>query len=113
MKYNKSKLIEYTYYFSLIALFILYLFPGSILGYFFYGDLTHQPNIIENPIGTSINHLFFFTYFRPMTPLIDYPQLGPPMTDRLLLAISHSYSLQCFAFSTHFNTQAVHTAYVL
>jgi|TARA_B100000768_G_C11097399_1_gene297597 VanZ family protein len=62
MKYNKSKLIEYTYYFSLIALFILYLFPGSILGYFFYGDLTQQPNIIENPIGTSINHFFFFVY---------------------------------------------------
>ena len=60
MKNNNLELIEYAYYFSLIALFILYLFPGSILGYFFYGDLGRQPNIVENPVGTSINHFFFF-----------------------------------------------------
>ena len=27
-----------------------------------YENLGQQPNLIENPIGTSINHLFFFTY---------------------------------------------------
>ena len=62
MKNNFFKLVEYLYYFSLAALFILYLFPGSLVGYFLYGNLGHQPNIISNPIGTSINHLFFFTY---------------------------------------------------
>ena len=55
-------MVEYLYYFSLAVLFILYLFPGSLVGYFLYGNLGHQPNIISNPIGTSINHLFFFIY---------------------------------------------------
>ena len=62
MKNNFFKLVEYLYYFSLAALFILYLFPGSLIGYFLYGDLGQQPIIINNPIGTSINHLFFFLY---------------------------------------------------
>ena len=50
----------YLYYLSLIALLILYLFPGSIIGYLLYGDLGKQPNLIESPIGTSINHFFYF-----------------------------------------------------
>ena len=62
MKNNVLKLIEYLYYFSLVALFILYLFPGSLIGYFLYEDLGKQPNLIYNPIGTSINHLFYFMY---------------------------------------------------
>ena len=50
------------YYLSLITLLILYLFPGSIIGYLLYGDLGTQPNLIENPIGTSINHFFYFFF---------------------------------------------------
>ena len=62
MKNNVLKLIKYLYYFSLIALFILYLFPGSLIGYLLYGDLGKQPDLITNPIGTSINHAFAFFY---------------------------------------------------
>lgn len=62
MKNTIFKLTEYVYYFSLLVLLILYLFPGSLIGYFLYGNLGQQPNFIVNPIGTSINHLFFFTY---------------------------------------------------
>lgn len=62
MKNNFLKLIEYLYYFSLLALFILYLFPGSIIGYFLYDDLGQQFDLINNPIGSSINHLIFFLY---------------------------------------------------
>ena len=60
MKNNIFKLLEYSYYFSLIILFILYLFPGSLIGYFLYGNLGQQPDLIPNPIGTSINHLISF-----------------------------------------------------
>ena len=52
----------YLYYLSLIVLLILYLFPGSIIGYLFYSDLGIQPNLFENPIGTSINHFFYFFF---------------------------------------------------
>jgi glycopeptide antibiotics resistance protein len=62
MKNTIFKLLEYSYYFSLFILFVLYLFPGSLIGYFLYGNLGHQPNFISNPIGTSINHLIFFVY---------------------------------------------------
>ena len=60
MKNTKFKLLEYTYYFSLLILFVLYLFPGSLIGYLLYGNLGQQPDLISNPIGTSINHLIFF-----------------------------------------------------
>jgi len=60
MKNTIFKLLEYSYYFSLVVLFILYLFPGSLIGYFFYGNLGQQPDFIPNPIGTSINHLISF-----------------------------------------------------
>ena len=62
MKNTIFKLLEYSYYFSLLILFILYLFPGSLIGYLLYGNLGQQPNLISNPIGTSINHLIFFFY---------------------------------------------------
>ena len=62
MKNNALKLIKYLYYLSLIALFILYLFPGSLIGYLFYGDFGKQPDLISNPIGTSINHALAFFY---------------------------------------------------
>ena len=62
MKNNVLKLIKYLYYFSLITLFILYLFPGSLIGYLFYGDFGKQPDLIPNPIGTSINHALAFFY---------------------------------------------------
>ena len=62
MKNNVLKLIKYLYYFSLIALIILYLFPGSLLAYLIYGDLGKQPDFISNPMGTSINHALAFFY---------------------------------------------------
>ena len=30
--------------------------------YLLYGDLSKQPSFINNPIGTSINHFFYFFY---------------------------------------------------
>ena len=74
MKNNVIKLIEYLYYFSLITLFILYLFPGSLIGYFFYGDLGKQPNLVDNPIGTSINHLFYFMYITTLAVICNLKQ---------------------------------------
>ena len=62
MKNNILKLIVYLYYSSLVVLLFIYLFPGSIIGYFLYGDINKQPSLVSNPIGTSINHFFYFTY---------------------------------------------------
>ena len=53
---------KYLFYLSFIMLLIVYLFPGSLIGYFLYGNLGKQPDFITNPIGTSINHLLFFFF---------------------------------------------------
>jgi len=63
MKNTIFEVIKYTYYLSLIVLLILYLFPGSLIGFLLYSDIGKQPNLISNPIGTSINHFIFFFYF--------------------------------------------------
>ena len=70
MKNTIFKLLEYSYYFSLIILFVLYLFPGSLIGYFLYGNLSLQPDFISNPIGTSINHLIFFVYLSTLGSIV-------------------------------------------
>jgi VanZ family protein len=62
MKNNILKLIIYLYYLSLVFLLLIYLFPGSIIGYLLYENLGKQPNLINNPIGTAINHFFYFFY---------------------------------------------------
>ena len=58
----KISIVRYLYYFSLLGLLILYLFPGSLIGFFFYGDFSRQPDMIPNPLGTSINHALAFFY---------------------------------------------------
>ena len=70
MKNIIFKLTENVYYISLIVLLILYLFPGSLIGYFLYGNLGQQPNLLANPIGNSINHLIFFSYITVLATII-------------------------------------------
>ena len=62
MKNHILQFIIYLYYLSLVVLLIIYLFPGSIIGYLLYGDLSKEPILVNNPIGTSINHFFYFFY---------------------------------------------------
>ena len=53
--------LKLIFHISALMLIVLSLYPGSLLGLIFYGDSTQQPNLITNPIGTSINH--FISYF--------------------------------------------------
>ena len=80
MKNTILKLLIYVYYFSLVILSILYLFPGSLIGYILYGNLGQQPNLIPNPIGTSINHLIFFSYITTLALKIR-PKVKNILTD--------------------------------
>ena len=54
-----SKLIFHS---SILFLIILSLFPGSLLGLLLYNDLSRQPNLIDNPFGTTINHFIYYFY---------------------------------------------------
>ena len=53
------KLIFYT---SVIFLIIISLFPGSLLGFLFYEDIGKEPNLIDNPFGSTINHFIYYIY---------------------------------------------------
>ena len=88
MKNTIFKLTEYVYYFSLFVLLILYLFPGSLIGYFLYGNLGQQPNLISNPIGTSINHLVFFSYITLLATKVRLRAKNILTNYRLILFIS-------------------------
>ena len=58
------KFFKNLYYFSLVSLLILYIFPGSLIGYLLYGDLSQQPNFVENELGKSINHFIVFFFLK-------------------------------------------------
>jgi len=88
MKNTIFKLTEYVYYFSLLVLLILYLFPGSLIGYFLYGNLGQQPNLITNPIGTSINHLIFFFYITTLAIIVNLRVKNILTSYKLILFIS-------------------------
>ena len=58
MNYFFSK-YKFIFYSINIILIILYLFPGSLLGWFFFGNITLQPQITPNFL-VSANHVYTF-----------------------------------------------------
>ena len=54
--------LKFIFHISVLFLIIISLFPGSLLGYFLYNDLGKQPDLINNPIGTAINHFIYYFY---------------------------------------------------
>ena len=56
------KLLKFIFHISTLFLIIISLYPGSLLGYLLYGDWSQQPNVIENPFGTTINHFIYYVY---------------------------------------------------
>ena len=54
--------LKYIFHFSVLFLIVISLWPGSLLGFLFYGDWGQQPNLVENPLGTTINHFIYYIY---------------------------------------------------
>ncbi len=46
-----SNILKITFHFLNIITIFLYLFPGSILGWLFYKDLTKQPQLTDDFIS--------------------------------------------------------------
>ena len=57
-----AKFLKFIFHISVLFLIVISLYPGSLLGYFFYGDFGQQPNLIKNPFGTTINHFICYVY---------------------------------------------------
>ena len=56
------KILRFFFHISVIFLIVISLWPGSLLGYLFYGDWGHQPNLFNNIFGTTINHFFSYIF---------------------------------------------------
>jgi len=54
--------LKFIFHLSVLFLIIISLFPGSLLGFFLYDDLSRQPDLINNPFGTAINHFIYYFY---------------------------------------------------
>ena len=57
-----TKFLKFIFHISTLFLIIISLYPGSLLGYLLYGDLSQQPDVIKNPFGTTINHFIYYVY---------------------------------------------------
>ena len=53
---------KFVFHTSVLFLIIISLFPGSLIGFFLYGDLGKQPDLIQNPFGTALNHFIYYFY---------------------------------------------------
>jgi len=57
-----SNFLKYIFHISLLFLIIISLYPGSLIGKMLYGNFGKQPDLIQNPFGTAINHFIFYFY---------------------------------------------------
>jgi len=53
-------MIKFIFHILNIIIIFLYVYPGSILGFFFYGDFDKQPQITTDFISLSSNHVYAF-----------------------------------------------------
>ena len=56
-----SNIFKIIFHFLNIIFIFFYLFPGSIMGWFLYNDLTRQPQLTNDFMNISSNH--FYTFF--------------------------------------------------
>ena len=56
------KVLISIFHISIFFLIIISLWPGSLVGYLFYRDWGQQPDLIQNPFGTAINHFIYYFY---------------------------------------------------
>ena len=57
-----NRILISIFHISILLLIIISLWPGSLLGYLFYRDWGQQPDLIQNPFGTTINHFLYYLY---------------------------------------------------
>ena len=57
-----NKVLKSIFLISVLFLIVISLWPGSLIGFLLYNDWTQQPNLVENPFGTAINHFLCYTF---------------------------------------------------
>jgi len=57
---KSNNLLKSIFYILLIFFLFNYLFPGSLMGYFMFGDIGRHPSLADNPIYQPIPIKFYF-----------------------------------------------------
>ena len=57
-----NKVLKSIFHISVLFLIVISLWPGSLIGFLLYNDWSQQPNLVENPFGTAINHFICYTF---------------------------------------------------
>jgi len=55
-----SKVLKSIFHISVLFLIVISLWPGSLIGFLLYNDWSQQPDLIQNPFGTAINHFICY-----------------------------------------------------
>ena len=55
-----NKVLKYIFHISVLFLIVISLWPGSLIGFLLYNDWSQQPDLIQNPFGTTINHFICY-----------------------------------------------------
>ena len=55
-----SNIFKIIFHFLNIILIFFYLFPGSIMGWFLYNNLSQQPQLTNDFMNISSNHFYIF-----------------------------------------------------
>jgi glycopeptide antibiotics resistance protein len=84
-----SNIFKVIFHISNIIVIFLYLFPGSILGLLFYGNLGKHPQLTDDFINISSNHFYTFFVLSIMGILsyLKHKKLNLLITYLLLLSV--------------------------
>ena len=89
-----SLLTKITFHISNIGLIFIYLYPGSIFGWFFYNDIKKQPQLTSDFMIISSNHFYVFIYLS-LLGLFSYNK------DKIKILFSYLFFISIFLELLH------------
>ena len=89
-----SLLTKITFHISNIGLIFIYLYPGSIFGWFFYDDIKKQPQLTSDFMIISSNHFYVFIYLS-LLGLFSYNK------DKIKILFSYLFFISIFLEICH------------
>ena len=91
---KKFLLTKTIFHISNIGLILIYLYPGSIFGWFFYDDIKKQPQLTSDFIIISSNHFYVFIYLS-LLGLFSYNK------DKIKILFSYLFFISIFLELLH------------
>ena len=88
-----SVLLKVFFHIFNMMLIFFYLYPGSLFGYFLYGDIKKQPEITSDFLNISSNHFFVFVLLSILGILAYFRDKNISLVIRYLFLLSITLEL--------------------